>query len=147
MYNFLANTKRMTVAAMVMALYIVILYVTQGISFGPYQIRIATSLYALAFVYPFLVVPLGLANFIANFLFGGLGFIDMIGGCFVGMATTWLIVQIIPGWLPCPSGGCRPSASAPGCRTCSICPTPSWSAAWLSVSCRRPSAGSCSSRP
>ena len=72
MYNFLANTKRMTVAAMVMALYIVILYVTQGISFGPYQIRIATSLYALAFVYPFLVVPLGLANFIANFLFGGL---------------------------------------------------------------------------
>ena len=94
MYNFLANTKRMTVAAMVMALYIVILYVTQGISFGPYQIRIATSLYALAFVYPFLVVPLGLANFIANFLFGGLGFIDMIGGCFVGMATTWLIVQI-----------------------------------------------------
>lgn len=60
MYNFLANTKRMTVAAMVMALYIVILYVTQGISFGPYQIRIATSLYALAFVYPFLVVPWGL---------------------------------------------------------------------------------------
>ena len=87
MYNFLANTKRMTVAAMVMALYIVILYVTQGISFGPYQIRIATSLYALAFVYPFLVVPLGLANFIANFLFGGLGFIDMIGGCFVGIVT------------------------------------------------------------
>ena len=60
MYNFLANTKRMTVAAMVMALYIVILYVTQGISFGPYQIRIATSLYALAFVYPFLAGPLGL---------------------------------------------------------------------------------------
>ena len=48
----------------------------------------------MAFVYPFLVVPLGLANFIANFLFGGLGFIDMIGGCFVGMATTWLIVQV-----------------------------------------------------
>lgn len=103
MYNFLANTKRMTVAAMVMALYIVVLYVTQGISFGPYQIRIATAFYALAFVYPFLVVPLGLANFIANFFFGGLGIIDMVGGCFVGIVTTWLIVQVrqrqYPVWL------------------------------------------------
>ena len=51
-------------------------------------------MYALAYVYPFLVVPLGIANLIANFLFGGLGPLDMFGGCFVGMATTWLIVQI-----------------------------------------------------
>lgn len=94
MYNFLSSTKRMTVAAMVMALYITLLYLTQGISFGPYQIRIATALYALAFIYPFLVIPMGLANFIANFLFGGLGFIDMLGGCFVGIVTTWLLVQI-----------------------------------------------------
>lgn len=94
MYNFLASTRRMTIASMVIAIYIVLLYVTQGISFGAYQIRIATALYALAYVYPFLVVPLGIANFIANFLFGGLGLLDMVGGCFVGMATTWLIVQI-----------------------------------------------------
>ena len=94
MYNFLANTKRMTVAAMVMALYIVILYVTQGISFGPYQLRIATSRYALASVYPFLVVPLGLANFVAHFLLGRWGLIDRIGGGFVGIVTAWFIVQV-----------------------------------------------------
>lgn len=94
MYNFLANTKRMTIASMVIAIYIVVLYVTQGISFGAYQIRIATAFYALAYLYPFLVIPLGIANFIANFLFGGLGLLDMAGGCMVGIITTWLIVQI-----------------------------------------------------
>lgn len=94
MYNFILNTRRMTFSALVIAIYIAVLYVTQGISFGPYQIRIATALYGLAFLYPFLVVPLGIANFIANFLFGGLGLIDMVGGCAVGMMTTWLIVQI-----------------------------------------------------
>ena len=103
MYNFILNTRRMTFSALVIAIYIAVLYVTQGISFGPYQIRIATALYGLAFLYPFLVVPLGIANFIANFLFGGLGLIDMVGGCAVGMMTTWLIVQIrqhqgSPGW-------------------------------------------------
>lgn len=94
MYNFLANTKRMTIASMVIAIYIVVLYVTQGISFGAYQLRIATAFYALAYLYPFLVIPLGIANFIANFLFGGLGLLDMAGGCMVGIITTWLIVQI-----------------------------------------------------
>lgn len=94
MFNFTATTKRLTVSAIVMALYIIILYVTQGISFGAYQIRIATAMYALAFVYPFLVIPMGIANLLANFFFGGLGPIDMIGGCMVGIITTYLIVQI-----------------------------------------------------
>lgn len=94
MFNFTATTKRLTVSAIVMALYIIILYVTQGISFGAYQIRIATAMYALAFVYPFLVIPMGIANLLANFFFGGLGPIDMIGGCLVGIITTYLIVQI-----------------------------------------------------
>ena len=43
---------------MVMAMYIVILYFTQSFSFGAYQIRIATALYALAYQFPFLVLPL-----------------------------------------------------------------------------------------
>ena len=132
MYNFLANTKRMTISSMVIALYVVLLYVTQGVSFGPYQIRIATALYALAFVYPFLVVPMGIANFAANFLFGGLGLLDMAGGCLVGWLTTWLIVQVrLRGWnvwlaaglRPCLSGGFRRWASACGCPICLAFPT------------------------
>ena len=66
------RVQKMTFSAMVIALYVTVLYFTQSFSFGAYQIRIATALYALSYLFPFLVLPLGLANFIANMLFGGL---------------------------------------------------------------------------
>ena len=88
------STKKLTISAMVVAAYIVLLYLTQSVSFGAYQIRIATSLYALAYAFPFLMVPMGVANLISNLLFGGLGPIDMIGGFLVGIGTTGLIVLI-----------------------------------------------------
>ena len=88
------KVQKLTVSAMVMALYVVVLYFTQSFSFGAYQIRIATALYALAYLFPFLVLPLGFANFIANFLFGGLGLLDWFGGCFVGIIVTAIIVLI-----------------------------------------------------
>ena len=88
------HVQKMTFSAMVMAIYIVVLSITSGFSFGAYQIRIATSLYALAYLFPFLVVPLGLANFISNMLFGGFGIVDMLGGCIVGMVAAACIVLI-----------------------------------------------------
>ena len=90
----MSKVQKLTVSAMVMALYVVVLYFTQSFSFGAYQIRIATALYALAYLFPFLVLPLGFANFIANFLFGGLGLLDWFGGCFVGLIVTAIIVLI-----------------------------------------------------
>jgi uncharacterized membrane protein len=93
-YENRSKVQKMTFSAMIIALYVVVLYFTQSISFGAYQIRIATSLYALSYLFPFLVLPLGLANFIANMLFGGLGLLDMFGGCLVGIVTTTLIVCI-----------------------------------------------------
>ena len=90
----MSKVQKLTVSAMVMALYVVVLYFTQSFSFGAYQIRIATALYALAYLFPFLVLPLGFANFIANFLFGGLGLLDWFGGCFVGIIVTEIIVLI-----------------------------------------------------
>ena len=90
----MSKVQKLTVSAMVMALYVVVLYFTQSFSFGAYQIRIATALYALAYLCPFLVLPLGFANFIANFLFGGLGLLDWFGGCFVGIIVTAIIVLI-----------------------------------------------------
>ena len=90
----MSKVQKLTVSAMVMALYVVVLYFTQSFSFGAYQIRIATALYALAYLFPFLVLPLGFANFIANMLFGGLGLLDMFGGCFVGIIVTAIIVLI-----------------------------------------------------
>lgn len=88
------KVQKLTFSAMVIALYVVILSFTQSFSFGAYQIRIATSLYALSYLFPFLVIPLGLANFIANALFGGLGILDMVGGCLVGIVTAATIVSI-----------------------------------------------------
>ena len=90
----MSKVQKLTVSAMVMALYVVVLYFTQSFSFGAYQIRIATALYALAYLFPFLVLPLGFANFIANFLFGGLGLLDWFGGCFVGIIVAAIIVLI-----------------------------------------------------
>ena len=90
----MSKVQKLTVSAMVMALYVVVLYFTQSFSFGAYQIRIATALYALAYLFPFVVLPLGFANFIANFLFGGLGLLDWFGGCFVGIIVTAIIVLI-----------------------------------------------------
>lgn len=90
----MSRVQKLTFSAMMTALYVVILYCTQSFSFGAYQIRIATSMYALSYLFPFLVFPLGLANFIGNMLFGGLGLLDMVGGCLVGIVTTSLIVGI-----------------------------------------------------
>lgn len=107
--------KKLTVSALVIALYIVLMYATQGFAFGQYQIRIATSLYSLSYIYPFLVLPLGLSNFLSNTIMGGLGPLDMFGGALAGILTSgavylirkfklneWLIalpIIIIPGLL------------------------------------------------
>lgn len=93
------KVQKLTTSGIVMALYVVILFMTQSFSFGAYQIRIATSLYALSYLFPFLVIPLGLANLIANVV-GGLGIIDMVGGCIVGIVTSGVIVLIKKFHLP-----------------------------------------------
>ena len=92
--NNMTRLQKLTFSAMVMALYIVVLCLTSSFSFGAYQIRIATSLYALAYLFPFLVVPLGLANLLSNMLFGGFGVADMLGGFLVGATTAACIVLI-----------------------------------------------------
>lgn len=87
-------TKKIAVSGLVMALYIVLMYFTQGFAFGQYQIRMATSLYALSAVYPFLIVPLGLSNLLSNTLMGGLGMLDMVGGLIVGIITASAVYLI-----------------------------------------------------
>ena len=83
----LNRTQKITVSGLVMALYIVVMYFTQSFAFGQYQVRIATAIYATAYLFPFLVVPLGLSNLLANMVMGGLGFFDIVGGGIVGLLT------------------------------------------------------------
>lgn len=93
------KTTKLTFSAIIMTLYIVIMYVTQAFAFGPYQIRIATCLYALSYLLPMLVLPLGLANFLSNLL-GGFGIVDMVGGCLVGIITSGAIALAAKFHLP-----------------------------------------------
>lgn len=86
--------KKITISAIVIALYIAVMFVTQGFAFGQYQIRIATSLYSLSYVYPFLILPMGLANFLSNTLMGGLGPLDMFGGTIAGIVTAGAVYLV-----------------------------------------------------
>lgn len=86
--------KKLTISAIVMAMYIVIMFYTQGFAFGAYQIRIATALYSLSYIYPFLILPLGIANLLSNTLMGGLGIFDIFGGIAVGIITSRIVYLI-----------------------------------------------------
>lgn len=101
------TTRALTFSALVIALYLVIMFFTQSFAFGAYQIRISTALYALAYLCPFLAVPFGLANLLANTLFGGLGLPDMIGGCLVGITVGLILgamgkAKLHPAWVALP---------------------------------------------
>lgn len=80
--------KRIVVSGLVMAVYVIVMYFTQSFAFGQYQIRIATCIYALAAIHPFLILPLGLANSLSNLLFGQFFLPDVIGGFLAGILTS-----------------------------------------------------------
>ncbi len=83
----LNKTQKLAISGAVMAIYIVVMYFTQSFAFGQYQVRIATAIYGCAYLFPFLVVPLGLSNLLANMIMGGLGVFDIVGGGLVGLLT------------------------------------------------------------
>ena len=75
----LTKTQKLTISALCTALYLVVMMCTQSFAFGQYQVRIATALYGLSAIFPFLIIPFGLVNVLANTLMGGLGPLDMLG--------------------------------------------------------------------
>lgn len=90
----ISKTKKLSISAIVIALYVVIMTFTQSFAFGSIQVRIATCIYALAYLFPFLVLPLGLSNLLSNMIMGGLGFFDIFGGGFVGVLTSLLVYSV-----------------------------------------------------
>ena len=96
----MTKTKKLTISALVIALYVVVMMLTQSFAFGQYQIRIATALYSLSAFFPFLILPMGIANFISNTIMGGLGPLDMMGGTIVGILTSGTIYLIKRNNLP-----------------------------------------------
>lgn len=101
MEHSITGTKKLTFSAMMAAVYIAVMLLTQGFAFGEFQVRIATSLYALSYLFPFLAVPLALANSLSNVI-GGLGILDIVGGLVVGLVVGGAVVAIravgLPPW-------------------------------------------------
>lgn len=95
----ISSVRRLTVSAMCMALFCAVMYFTQSFSFGAVQVRLATSLYALGYFFPFLILPMGLANALSNLLMGGFGLFDILGGFFAGVLTTGCsaLIARVPG--------------------------------------------------
>lgn len=86
--------KKLTVSALFIAMFIAVLGATAGFSFGAIQVRVVNALYAVSYIFPFLVVPTGLAVVLSNLIFGGLGLPDIIGGFLVATTTTSMMVAI-----------------------------------------------------
>lgn len=80
-----AAVYRIALSAVVVSVYFAVMLLTAEFSFGIYQIRIATAFYALSMPFPFLVLPLGIANCLSNIL-GGMAW-DIVGGFLVGLLT------------------------------------------------------------
>lgn len=90
----ISSIKKLVISGLVIGMYVIVMCLTQSFAFGQYQIRIATSLYALGGIFSFLIVPMGIANLISNTLMGGLGIFDMVGGAAVGMMASGLAYLI-----------------------------------------------------
>lgn len=84
--------SKLTISGIYIALFLVVMLCTQSFAFGQYQIRIATALYGLSALFPFLIIPSCVANVLSNTLMGGLGILDIVGGGIVGLLTTGIIV-------------------------------------------------------
>lgn len=90
----ISTTKKITISGVSVGLYVILMYLTQGFAFGQYQIRIATSFYALTAIHPFLIVPMSVGNMLSNILMGGLGIFDTLGGLIVGLITTTAVYLV-----------------------------------------------------
>ena len=64
----LNTTQKLVLSSIMMALYIAILFASQAVSFGAVQMRLATALYGLTYIFPFLVFPISIANAIGTLL-------------------------------------------------------------------------------
>jgi len=84
------STRKLTISGVVMAMYIAVMFVTQSFSFHAIQFRVATTLYGISYIFPFLILPISIANALSNSLMGGLGALDVIGGFIAGVIISGL---------------------------------------------------------
>lgn len=92
MHAFKLNKlHKLIFSSLIFVVYLTIMYYTKDYASSRYQVRVATSLYALSYFFPFLIFPLALSNMFSNFLIAQLGLWDMVGGFAVGLLTAYII--------------------------------------------------------
>jgi uncharacterized membrane protein len=88
------TTVYLSLTSIFAALYAVCVVALAPISFQVFQVRVADALLPLAILFGWpAIIGLSGGAFIANF-FGGLGFVDILGGClanFLATYTAWKI--------------------------------------------------------
>ncbi len=81
--------NRIARAGIIAAIYIILVFVFQAISFGPIQFRVAEALTLLPMVYPEAIGGLYVGALLSNIL-GGQGPWDIFGGSFVTLLAAYL---------------------------------------------------------
>ena len=81
--------NRIARAGIIAAIYIILVFVFQAISFGPIQFRVAEALTLLPMVYPESIGGLYVGALLSNIL-GGQGPWDIFGGSFVTLLAAYL---------------------------------------------------------
>lgn len=88
------NAINSALSALFAAIYAISVIMLAPISFMPFQVRIADCLMPLAILFGWpAIIGLTLGCFVANF-FGGLGYIDVIGGSFANMVAGFIAWKI-----------------------------------------------------
>lgn len=81
--------NRLTRAGLIAAIYIVLVFVFQAISFGPIQFRVAEALTLLPMVYPEAIGGIFVGVLLSNIL-GGQGPWDVLGGSMASLLAAYL---------------------------------------------------------
>ncbi len=90
--------KSLARAALIAALYVVLVYVFQPISFGAVQLRVAESLTVLPILFPEAIAGLYIGALLANLL-GGLGLWDIFGGSLVTLLAAYVTYHFRDSWI------------------------------------------------
>lgn len=92
------QTQKLVRAALIAAIYVLLVYIFAGASFGIFQFRPAEALTLLPIIYPEAVPALFVAVLLSNIL-GGLGPWDIFGGSLVTLLAAWVTYRYKYTWV------------------------------------------------
>ena len=92
------DTRKIVRGALIAAIYVLLVYLFAGFSFGIFQFRPAEALTLLPMLYPEAVPALFVAVVLSNIL-GGLGPWDIFGGSLVTLLAAWITYRYRNTWI------------------------------------------------